>query len=394
MFLRSPTRYPLVYRKRVRRVDDQARPGDLVAVYSEPEGERAELIGYGLYNPRSEIVVRLVRTSPELPDGAFWDQALARAVRLRRDVLRLDDVTDAYRVLHAEADGFSGLVVDRLGDTLSAEVFSLGMYQRCGEILTRLQPMCGTRHTLDPTRPARAVARGFCRRAAGPRPNCRRAWWFRSTARGFACTLSRVTRPGSSATSAKIAGSWPPTVRDVRCWTSAATPVDLRSRPSGLGKAAEVIGVDLDEQPLQLARDNAALNQVRVKFVQADVFPFMRDMLRSGRQFDVVVLDPPKLIRSRTEIRRGFAQVLRPESAGHAAGAAGRPAADLHLLRSHAARRIRAARYRRLPAGGAARSGRRRTSSGAGRHARCRSWPRPAPPPIIRSRHIVPKRSI
>ena len=67
VFLRSPTRYPLVYRKRVRRVDDQARPGDLVAVYSEPEGERAELIGYGLYNPRSEIVVRLVRTSPELP---------------------------------------------------------------------------------------------------------------------------------------------------------------------------------------------------------------------------------------------------------------------------------------------------------------------------------------
>ena len=69
VFLRTPTRYPLVYRKRVRRVDDQARPGDLVAVYSEPEGERAELIGYGLYNPRSEIVVRIVRFAPELPDG-------------------------------------------------------------------------------------------------------------------------------------------------------------------------------------------------------------------------------------------------------------------------------------------------------------------------------------
>src|SRR5690606_19541760 len=53
------------------------------------------------------------------------------------------------------------------------------------------------------------------------------------------------------------------------------------------------------------ARENAALNQVRVRFVQSDVFPFMRDMLRAGRQFDVVVLDPPKLIRSRAEIDEG-----------------------------------------------------------------------------------------
>jgi 23S rRNA (cytosine1962-C5)-methyltransferase len=44
---------------------------------------------------------------------------------------------------------------------------------------------------------------------------------------------------------------------------------------------------------------------VRPRFVQADVFPFMRDMLRSGRQYDVVVLDPPKLIRSRAEFDIG-----------------------------------------------------------------------------------------
>ena len=97
-----------MYRKRVRRVDDQARPGDLVAVYSEPDGERPALIGYGLYNPRSEIVVRIIRFAPELPDGPFWDATLARALQLRREVLRLDEVTDAYRIVHAEADGLSG----------------------------------------------------------------------------------------------------------------------------------------------------------------------------------------------------------------------------------------------------------------------------------------------
>ena len=72
------------------------------------------------------------------------------------------------------------------------------------------------------------------------------------------------------------------------------------------GGASEVTGIDLDEAPLVTARQNAALNQCRnVKFTQADAFAYMRDMLRGGRQFDVVVLDPPKLIRNRAEVEEG-----------------------------------------------------------------------------------------
>jgi 23S rRNA (cytosine1962-C5)-methyltransferase len=72
-----------------------------------------------------------------------------------------------------------------------------------------------------------------------------------------------------------------------------------------LGRAAEVIGVDLDEQPLRTAKENANLNRAAIRFVQADIFPYMRDMLRQGRRFDIVVLDPPKLINSRAEIDEG-----------------------------------------------------------------------------------------
>jgi 23S rRNA (cytosine1962-C5)-methyltransferase len=72
-----------------------------------------------------------------------------------------------------------------------------------------------------------------------------------------------------------------------------------------LGGAADVTGVDLDEEPLKIARENAKLNKVDIRFVQADVFPYMRDMLRADRQYDVIVLDPPKLIRSRAEIEEG-----------------------------------------------------------------------------------------
>ena len=72
-----------------------------------------------------------------------------------------------------------------------------------------------------------------------------------------------------------------------------------------LGQAAEVTGVELDESAAALARDNAKLNKLKLNIVQADAFSYMRDMLRNGKKYDVVVLDPPKLIRSRDEIEEG-----------------------------------------------------------------------------------------
>ena len=136
-------RHPFIYRKRLDKVEG-ARAGDMVAVY----GPDSQLLGYGLYNPRSEIAVRMVFAGAELPDDARWQQRLDEAVNLRQDSLRLDQESDAYRLIYAEADGLSGLVVDRLGDTLSAEAYTLGMYQRAEAILQRLAAHCGTRHWL------------------------------------------------------------------------------------------------------------------------------------------------------------------------------------------------------------------------------------------------------
>ncbi|HEV3237267.1 MAG TPA: SAM-dependent methyltransferase, partial [Gemmataceae bacterium] len=69
-----------------------------------------------------------------------------------------------------------------------------------------------------------------------------------------------------------------------------------------LGGAEEVVGVDLDEEALGMARGNANLNQARIRFVQADLFSWLRDILPSGQRFDVVVLDPAKQTRDREEV--------------------------------------------------------------------------------------------
>ena len=110
--VRAPGNHPFVYRKMVIGPAGQPRPvdGDLVRVV-----DRDRLpIGFGLWNSRSQITLRLLTTGVTPPGLDFWRERLTRAVALRRDALGLDATTNAYRVVHAEGDGLSGLIVDRL----------------------------------------------------------------------------------------------------------------------------------------------------------------------------------------------------------------------------------------------------------------------------------------
>jgi 23S rRNA (cytosine1962-C5)-methyltransferase len=153
--LRSAVRQPNVFRKRIASVDSGAKAGDWVVVYAPPPDSTEEgmdsasepqILGYGIYNPRSEISLRIMRFGMELPDEAFWDRTLNRAIELRRDWLRLDEVANAYRLVHGEADGVPGLVVDRYDQVLSLEAFSYGMYLRGQEVAEKLAKLTGAAH--------------------------------------------------------------------------------------------------------------------------------------------------------------------------------------------------------------------------------------------------------
>jgi 23S rRNA (cytosine1962-C5)-methyltransferase len=207
-------------------------------------------------------------------------------------------------LVHAEADGLSGLVVDRYGDILSAEVFSLGMYQRAEAILAELAPRCGARHTL-----VRPSPQFLSQEGCEPPPLASADLPEQVTIQEFG-TRFRVQFAGGHKTGffcdqrenrkrlAEFCEGR--NVLDLCCYSGG-----FAVQAKKLGGAAEVTGVDLDEEPLRLARENANLNQARIRFVQADAFQYMREMLQQGRQYDVVVLDPPKLIRSRTELEEG-----------------------------------------------------------------------------------------
>lgn len=292
--------HPFIFRKRLGMVSRDAQPGDMVELVSQS----GDTLGYGLFNPEAEIAVRVLRPGQKRPDDLWWIERLANAVSLRRDTLKLDSITDSYRVIHAEADGFPGLVVDRFGDVLVAECYSLGMYQRAESIIAELEKLLDTKHGVLRAAPMSEEHEGF---SAAPYGSAEvpakvviqeygtkfRVNFAGSHKTGFYCDQRTNRKELASLCGGK-------SVLDLCCYTGG-----FALQAKRLGEAAEVTGVELDEETVGLARENANLNKVKINFVQSEVFGYMRDMQRNQKKYDVVILDPPKLIRSRFETEEG-----------------------------------------------------------------------------------------
>ncbi|HEY5613770.1 MAG TPA: RlmI/RlmK family 23S rRNA methyltransferase, partial [Lysobacter sp.] len=118
--------HPWIFQRLVEKPATRPRSGQIVNVV----GVDGDFIGRGFYNGHSRIALRMLETDPNVAVDAGWfARKIAFAVSLRRDLLRLDEVSDAWRVVHSEGDGISGLVVDRYGDLLVLEFFSAGAFR-------------------------------------------------------------------------------------------------------------------------------------------------------------------------------------------------------------------------------------------------------------------------
>lgn len=297
--IRTGTPHPNLFRKRLAEVPREVRPGDLVRVVTT-DGEQ---LGFGFYNQVSEISLRIVRYGDAPPDIDFWKARIRQAVELRKSLVSPES-TNARRIIHAEGDMLPGIVVDQFDDVISAEVYSLAMYQRAEAFIQLLLEQVEAKHYVIQTSPSSETQEGFDAPARfsvgcpqkvtihenGTRFKLRFEGGHKT---GFFCD-QRINR-------AKLATLCEgKSVLDLCAYTGG-----FAVHAKKAGRAVEVTAVELDEHPIQLAKENANLNNVRVNFVQSDVFPWMRDTIRNGKQFDVVVLDPPKLIRSREELEEG-----------------------------------------------------------------------------------------
>ncbi|MEP7043069.1 MAG: class I SAM-dependent rRNA methyltransferase [Dokdonella sp.] len=288
--------HPWIFQKMVEKPAEKPKPGTIVDIVDR-DGTFA---GRGFYNGHSRIALRVLTADPdEAIDEAFFARKIAAAVALRREVLQLDAVTDAYRLIHSEGDGLSGLVVDRFANTLVVEYFSAGMFKqrdvikRCllehfpgADLYAFAEEHVQKQESFDcsvPSAPAPTVIHehGVQFHAA---PGTKHKTGFFADQRDNRKTLSEL-----------CAGK---RVLDL-CCNSGGFGIYAKT----IGGADEVVGVDLDEEILEIAERNARINKAKVRFVQADIFHWLRDAAANNtKQFDVVILDPAKMTRDREQV--------------------------------------------------------------------------------------------
>lgn len=287
--------HPWIFQKMVEKPAVRPKPGSIVEIIDR-DGTH---VGRGFYNGHSRIALRVLSADPnEIIDEAFFARRIGQAIALRREVLKLDDITDAYRLIHSEGDDLSGLVVDRFANTVVVEYFSAGMFRQ-RDLIRRIllehfpdaaiyafaedhvQKQESFDHRPPPApEPTEIVENGVKFHAA---PGSKHKTGFfadqRENRRLFAefCAGKRVL--------------------DL-CCNSGGFAIHAKVR----GGADEVVGIDLDEEILELAERNARLNHVKIRFVQADIFFWLRDAINNGERFDVVVLDPAKMTRDREQV--------------------------------------------------------------------------------------------
>jgi 23S rRNA (cytosine1962-C5)-methyltransferase len=282
-------------------------PGSVVRL----EGDDGVRHGAWHFNPHSLIAARLLDPDLAAPCDAGWFRAkLSECLTLR------DRLFDApfYRLVHAEADGLPGLVIDRYGDALAVQANTAGMDRSLPDILAALRDL------LDP-RVAVARNDSAVRRLEGLEEGVSLLHGTHGTATVEEAGLSfPVDLLGGQKT------GWFFDQRPNRALVARMAPgrtvLDAFCHLGGFGLAAaragakEVTLLDRSEHALGLATQAAARAGVaeRVTTLKAEALEHLERMAASGRRFEVVVADPPAFAKTRKDVPaalKGYAKLAR-----------------------------------------------------------------------------------
>jgi 23S rRNA (cytosine1962-C5)-methyltransferase len=306
-------RHPWVYPGAIARVEGDPADGDVVDLVSNT----GNFVARGLYNSRSKIRVRLYSWSPDVPlEREFFRRQLQAAFHLRA-MLDQTGPGRACRLVFSEADGLSGLTVDRYDRWLVVQFTSLAMAQRRDLLVELLVEL------LQPEgiylRTERGIGQleglelqdGLLWGAIPSEPIVIEEHGIR-----FRVNLTEGQKTGlyldqrdNHLTVARLATGR--RVLDAFCYTGG---FGLHAARAG---AREVIGVDVSEHALALAESNAQLNGLgQIRFTRSGVFEHLDALLAAGERYGMVILDPPKFARARDAVEEALRGYRRLQTKG------------------------------------------------------------------------------
>lgn len=296
--------------------------GGLVDVKSST----GQFVARGYYNPQTDIAIRILTHDPEEDiDAAFFRRRIRHALALRQ---AFDPrVTNAYRLIHAEGDGLPGLVVDRYADYLVAQVHTLGMERLWPLLLATLLEETGTKGILlrndSQARRREGLAVEEPVVVAGEVPD---HVLVRENGVQFQVDLWQGQKTGFFLDQRDKREALRKYARGKHLLNCFSYTGGFSVYAALTSHETQTTSVDVSAPAMEAARQHFLLNELNPDdhaFVVADVFDYLEEAHSSGKQFDVVILDPPAFAKTQSarsqalkayrRLNTSGMQVLRPD---------------------------------------------------------------------------------
>ena len=296
--------HPWVFRSDIER-EDGAADGLPVRVLTSA----GRFLAMAVYNPRSQISLRILSRRDEPIDGAFIRGRVRRALDYRR---RFADL-NSCRLIFAESDGLPAVIADKFGDVIVVQILCLGMERFKRDIVDALAQELSPRGIYERNDVPVRELEGLTQQTGllfGEVPD--RVEMQENGVR-FLVDVKEGQKTGFFLDQKENRAAIAPFVSGMRvldCFTHTGS-FALHAAHYG---AAEVTGVDISEHACACALENARLNGVedRVRFECANAFDFLRAHQTAKEQYDVVILDPPAFTKTRSAVEgalRGYKEI-------------------------------------------------------------------------------------
>jgi 23S rRNA (cytosine1962-C5)-methyltransferase len=283
-------RHPWVFSGAVAKVQGKPESGETIDV----RAASGEFLAVAAYSPESQIVARVWDWNERAIDRAFFAERIGKALAERQAFVD-EAATDACRLLHGESDGLPGVVADRYGDTLVLQLSSAGAERWRDAVADALLEATDARRVWERSDAEVRALEGLPPATGplrGPREPARAV--VSEYGVKFEVDLERGHKTGFYLDQRENRQRLRDLARgrdvlDGFCYTGGFALNAAR------GGARSVFGLDSSAEALSLAKANAQLNALSgMDWVGGDVFQMLRQLRDGRRQFDLVVLDPPK----------------------------------------------------------------------------------------------------
>ncbi len=298
-------RHPWIFSGAVARTDGNPTPGDMVDVISG----QGEFLARAYFNPHSQIRARILTWDHDtVIDDAFWRQQIQRAIRSRQQ-LALEPATNAYRLIHAEADGLPGLIVDKYGDYLVMQCLTLGIDSRkemLAAIMADLLHPIGIYERSDAdVREKEGLKQQTGPLWGSPPPDelhiLENGYRFGVNLYAGHKTGFYLDQRGNRALLGQphfVAGK---EILNVFAYTGGFAVY------AAAHEAGPITNLDTSAPALTQAEANMALNgfdRPEDTYLLGDAFEVLRHYRDTGQLFDAIILDPPKFAHSQRDVQR------------------------------------------------------------------------------------------